>query len=73
MESKNKFPPYIMEVLRQMKGLDNETDTSKDEEINLMSMNEAFDEYLKWEGIIGYTETIQNLIKDIYHVELPNK
>lgn len=62
---KNKFSESVMELLRQRLGLE-EDDTSRDNEINSYSMNEAFDEVLIWNGIIGYGNEIRSLIDDIY-------
>ena len=66
---KNKYPEYIMKVLRQRLGLD-EDDTLRDDEINIYSPSEAFDEMLFWEGICGYTDTIIYWIEGIYGIDL---
>lgn len=65
----NKYPEHIMKTLRKRLGL-KEEDTSRDNLINTYSPSEAFDEMLKWEGIIGYTSTIKWLIQNIYGVDL---
>ena len=58
-----------MEELRQRRGLD-EDDTSEDEEILTMSGFEFLDEWLNWQGIIGYTGQIVEVIQMAYGVDL---
>ena len=69
MENENKFPNYIMAVLRQRLDLEAD-DTSRDTEINAYSCNEAFEELLAWEGFVGYARHIKMWIEDIYGIEL---
>ena len=59
----------IMEDLRQRRGLE-EDDTSEDQEILEMSGYEFLDEWLKWNGIINYTDDIINVIKVAFGIEL---
>lgn len=66
---RNKYLEHIMEILRQRLGLD-EDDTSRDEEINIYTPSEAFEEVLTWEGFLGYAYTIKSWIKDIYGIDL---
>lgn len=65
----NKYPEDIMKTLRQRLGLKAD-DTSRDNLINSYSLSDAFDEMLKWEGIIGYTSTIKYFIESIYGIDL---
>lgn len=58
-----------MEDLRQRRGLD-EDDTSEDEEILTMSGFEFLDEWLNWNGIIGYTGSIIEAIEMAYGIDL---
>lgn len=60
---------YTMEELRQRRGLD-ECDTSEDTEILEMSGFEFLDEWLQWNGIIGYTEMIVETIYEAYGIDL---
>ena len=62
---KTKYPAYIMKRLRQNLGL-KPNDASKDKEIDIMSPGEVVDQVLEWEGIIGYSILITNLIFDVY-------
>ena len=59
------YPEYIMEYLRQRRGLD-ESETSADADIMSMSPDEAFDEVCNWNGLIGYGSSIRDWISDIY-------
>ena len=65
----NKYPEHIMEILRQRLGLD-EDDTSRDDEINIYTPSEAFEEVCNWEGLLGYADTIKEWIEDIYGIDL---
>lgn len=59
----------IMEDLRQRRGLD-EDDTSEDQEILEMSGYEFFSEWLRWQGIYGYEDSILNTIKVAFGIDL---
>ena len=65
----NKFPENIMRYLRQRKGLEPD-DTTCDNEINTLTPNEAFEEVLEWNGLIGYAYKIKRWIEDIYGIDL---
>lgn len=65
----NRYPEYIMCMLRQRQRLD-ENDTSKDSVINTYTPNEAFEEVCNWEGLINYAYTIKKWIRDIYNIDL---
>ncbi len=64
-----KYPNYLMEKVRQQIGLES-YDASRDAEINEMPHDTVLNSCLIWEGIIGYTFTLKNWIKDIYGVTL---
>ena len=59
----------VMEELRQRRGLD-EDDDSEDEEILAMSGSKFLDEWLLWQGIIGYTGRIIEVIRMAYGIDL---
>lgn len=59
----------IMEDLRQRRGLE-EDDTSEDQEILEMSGYEFFSEWLRWQGILGYEDSILNAIKAAFGIDL---
>lgn len=68
MNLENKYPEEIMEYVRQSLGLE-ESDESKDSEINEMSANEVFDYVCNWNGLIGYADLIKSWIEDIYKIK----
>ena len=57
------MPEWIMTRIRQNLGLE-PGDTSRDSEIESMSQDEAVEAVLNWEGIIGYTVFIINLVNE---------
>lgn len=67
----NKYLDSIMEAVRQNLGLEAD-DTSKDDEINEMTRQEVLDRVCKWNGLIGYADTIREWIEDIWGVDLDN-
>ena len=64
-----RYPEHIVKCIRQRLGLE-EDDTSRDEEISLMTPPEVFEEVLEWDGLIGYFCTIKNWIEDIYGFDI---
>lgn len=64
-----EVPEYIMKDLRQRRDLD-ENDTSQDEEILEMYGYTFFDEWLKWNGFIGYTSDLLDAIHAAYGIDL---
>jgi hypothetical protein len=64
------IPFTIMSRVREMLDID-ENDNSQDEKIMRKYDNkELFDMYLRYEGIIGYSDTILNTIEALFNVEL---
>lgn len=59
------YSEYIKRNVRNYMGWD-ENDESHDCEINKMDKFDILDKCLKWEGIIGYTAWIRDLVKEIY-------
>ena len=64
-----EVPEHIMEILRQWRYLD-EYDESEDEEILTMSGKEFMDALLDWEGILGYTDYIIEIIEMAFGIDL---
>ena len=64
-----EVPEHIMEILRQRRYLD-EYDESEDEEILAMSGREFLDELLGWEGLLGYTDYIIEIIEMAFGIDL---
>ncbi len=48
-------------------------DTSKDDEINRMSLNEIFDRWCEWNGLINYGKTIRKVIGSVYGIDIEGK
>jgi hypothetical protein len=61
--------PRILGDLRERMGAENTTDPSKDDKINSLSNHGAFDNFLEWNGIIGYTAIIRQVFCEIYGIE----
>ena len=66
---KPEVPNYIMKDLRQIRDLE-EDDTSEDKEILGMSGFTFFDQWLKWNGFIGYTSDFLDVIYSAYGIDL---
>lgn len=66
-----EVPEHIMEIMRQRRYLD-EYDESEDQEILKMSGKEFLDELLGWEGLLGYTDYIIEIIEMAYGIDLEN-
>ena len=66
------YPEYLMKMVRQFKGLDDEDDTSLDNEIKQMSPSEFFNAALNWDGDIGAGPRIQSWVEDIWGIKLPD-
>ena len=66
------YPENILRLVRQNLNLE-PTDTSSDEDIQSMSREEVLERVCRWEGLIGYSETIREWIKDIYGINLDVK
>lgn len=67
----HNYPEHIMETLRQRIGLEDD-DKSRDEELQMLTPQEALSECLEWAGIHGYTSWILNVIRDTFKVKLVN-
>ena len=56
-----EVPEHIMEIMRQRRYLD-EYDESEDAEILAMPGLSFLEEWLEWEGIVGYTYELLQII-----------
>lgn len=66
----NNYPEYILQMLRQRKGL-GEDDARLDNELNNMSKDIAFRQILNWNGLLGRWDIdIKDWIKGIYEIDL---
>ena len=66
-----KYSEIVMQNVRENMGLEM-NDTSHDKFIETLGRHEVLDRFLTWEGIIGYTDKIEDAISDIYNVNLIN-
>lgn len=64
-----KYSERVMRNVRQNMGLE-PNDTSEDKFIEALGRHEVLDKFLTWEGIIGYTNKIEDAISNIYGVNL---
>lgn len=64
-----EVPEDIMEIMRQRRYLD-EYDDSEDEDILKMSGFEFLNEWLEWEGLLGYTYELLQVIEMAYGINL---
>ena len=64
-----EVPEHIMEIMRQRRYLD-EYDESEDAEILAMSGLSFLEEWLEWEGIVGYTYELLQIIEMAYGIDL---
>lgn len=63
------YPNYILKKIRQFNDLD-ASDTSRDAEFQELEPEEAFDQVLQFDGIIGYRYTILRWVAEIFKVKL---
>jgi hypothetical protein len=63
------IPERIMRDMRERRGLEAD-DTSQDQEILKMGKVEFLDEWLDWEGLIGYTMSIMDIIHYAFGIDL---
>lgn len=68
---KVEIPERIMQVLRQVKGF-NDNDTSCDKDILNMSKREFLNKCLECKGIFGYTTEIIDMIYYAFGIDLEN-
>ena len=66
---KQYVPDYIMEDLRERRDLDC-MDESQDEEILKMDGWEFLNEWLNWQGIVGYTSDIIEVVGLAFGIDL---
>lgn len=70
MGAKNRYPEYILRILRQRSDLE-ENDPKLDERFQSMPSSQVFTEVLEWNGLLGGWEyRIKHWIKDIYGVDI---
>lgn len=65
----HNYNEAVLKSLRSIEDMDI-NDTSRDEEFQNMDPRQVLDTILSYEGIIGYTSWILELIRNIYNVQL---
>ena len=66
---KRVLPEHVMAKMREV-FTDSSKDTSKDDEINTCTNRELFDKWLAYQGIIGYSEQIMDMVYSLFGVYL---
>ena len=67
-----EVPESVMRDMRERFGYD-ENDTTPDEEILTLSGKDFLENYLSWNGLIGYSDTIIEAIYMAYGVSLEDE
>jgi len=65
-----KIPDYILEDARQNVPMRANYDEYSDEQLSGKSKRQIFDHYLSYNGIIGFSDTILNVVEDLFNVKL---
>ncbi len=75
MTNLDKLPSYVLSSIKNALDYD-EASATKQAEIMAMlsysSVNEIFDYYLQWNGILGYTEQLIEALDNIRKAQEPN-
>ncbi|MBN2402013.1 MAG: hypothetical protein JXN64_06415 [Spirochaetes bacterium] len=66
-----RIPNYILKDIRKNVPVDRNEFT--DEEINRKTNYQLLNHYLNWNGIIGYTDSIIDVVESIFNVDLSQK
>ena len=61
---------YILKDIRQALGLEPD-DRSRDKEIKAMAAKEQFELYCTWNGLIGWSERLSEVVLDLFIEEDP--
>ena len=74
VEEKNtdNISQHIIRDIRENLGVD-PNDTSKDDEINRMSLGEIFSRWCEWNGLINWSGTLKTVILDIYGIDIERR
>ncbi len=68
-DNTNRIRNDIIIDIRQNLGLE-PNDKSMDDNINRMSLNEIFDRWCEWNGLINYGGKLRYVVSSIYGVDL---
>jgi hypothetical protein len=74
MGNKNteKINQRVIRDIRENLGVD-PNDTSKDDEIDRMSLGEIFNRWCEWNGLINWSGKIKTAIGDIYGMDIERR
>lgn len=74
MKKKNteKIGNYIIRDVRENLGIGPD-DTSKDDEIDIMSLNEIFNRWCEWNGFINLSGEFKRVIGNIYGIDIEGR
>lgn len=74
MKKKNteRIGKYIINDVREYIGVEPD-DTSKDDEINRMSLSEIFHKWCDWNGYINGSEKFKRVIGNIYGIDIEGR
>jgi len=62
---------YILRDIRQALGLE-ENDRSRDKEIEAMTAKEQFEHYCTWNGLLGWSEKLSDVVLELFIEEDPS-
>lgn len=62
---------YIIKDIRQSLGLEAD-DRSRDKEIEGMTASEQFEHYCNWNGLIGWSDKLKDVVLDLFIEEDPS-
>jgi hypothetical protein len=71
MKNTERINKKIIDDVRENLGLER-GDTSKDDKINSMSLNEIFSRWCEWNGFINYSGIFRAVVSSIYGVDIDN-
>jgi hypothetical protein len=75
MTNLDKLPSYVLSSIKNALDYDEASDTEQAEILTKLrhsSVNEIFDYYLSWNGILGYTEQFIEALDSIRKAQEPN-
>lgn len=74
VEKKNteKISQDIIRDVRENLGV-GPNDTSKDDDVNRMSLNEIFDRWCEWNGFINWSKPLRRVIGSIYGIDIEGR
>jgi len=59
----------VLEHIRQACGAEHGEDESKDDLVERLPAFQLFDKYLEWEGILGYSSRLWQIVRDLMEMD----